>query len=86
MSLANELGMRPLMAYCHDGLGRLYRQIGRNDDSREYLAKAIAMFKERGMNFWLEDALKERVTAILGIPPPDLRAFLTVIFGFNCCC
>ncbi len=61
MSLANELGMRPLMAHCHDGLGRLYRQIGRNDESQEYFAKAFAMFQEMGMNFWLENAEKEKL-------------------------
>jgi len=26
LSLANELGMRPLIAHCHLGLGKLYRR------------------------------------------------------------
>ena len=28
LALAEELGMRPLVAHCHHGLGRLYGQIG----------------------------------------------------------
>ena len=29
LALADELGMRPLVAHCHLGLGRLYNQTGR---------------------------------------------------------
>ena len=31
LALAEELGMRPLVAHCHLGLGRLYAQTGRGD-------------------------------------------------------
>ena len=31
LALANELGMRPLVAHCHLGLGRLYGQTGRGE-------------------------------------------------------
>jgi hypothetical protein len=29
LALADELGMRPLMAHCHLDLGRLYRKVGK---------------------------------------------------------
>src|SRR2546425_8812542 len=31
LALANELGMRPLLAHCHRGLGTLYATLGRGD-------------------------------------------------------
>src|SRR4029077_16010890 len=37
LALAEELGMRPLMAHCHLGLGKLYRQIGDLRLAKEYL-------------------------------------------------
>jgi hypothetical protein len=56
MALASELGMRPLLAHCHLGLGRLS---GRQSDAaraREHLATATALYREMGMIFWLEKA------------------------------
>jgi tetratricopeptide (TPR) repeat protein len=35
IALAGELRMRPLMAHCHLGLGKLYRRIGRNAEAKE---------------------------------------------------
>ena len=32
MALASELGMRPLLAHCHLGLGALYRKMGRRSE------------------------------------------------------
>ena len=32
LAAAESLGMRPLQAHCHLGLGKLYRRIGRPDD------------------------------------------------------
>jgi hypothetical protein len=29
LALASELGMRPLVAHCHLGLGKLYRRTGK---------------------------------------------------------
>jgi class 3 adenylate cyclase/tetratricopeptide (TPR) repeat protein len=56
MTLAFELDMRPLVAHCHLGLGRLHRQAGRPAQAREHLAAAKAMYDEMGMRFWLEQA------------------------------
>jgi tetratricopeptide (TPR) repeat protein len=53
MALASELGMRPLVAHCHLGLGRLYRQTER-PKAAEHLTTAATMYREMGMAFWLE--------------------------------
>ena len=34
LALAEELGMRPLQAHCHLGLGTLYARIGRREQAR----------------------------------------------------
>jgi hypothetical protein len=57
LALADLHGMRPLAAHCRLGLGKLYGRIGRSDDARENLSAATAMYREMGMNFWLEQDL-----------------------------
>ena len=42
LALANELGMRPLVAHCHCGLGTLYAQTGQREQARTALATARA--------------------------------------------
>jgi tetratricopeptide (TPR) repeat protein len=59
MALAEELGMRPLVAHCHLGLGQLYRRTGERAKAEEHLAGATAMYREMGMSFWLEQAEAE---------------------------
>jgi class 3 adenylate cyclase/tetratricopeptide (TPR) repeat protein len=59
LSLAQELGMRPLQAHCHLGLGTLYRRAGRVDEARAELTTAVAMLSEMGMAFWLPEAERE---------------------------
>jgi len=59
MALAEELGMRPLQAHCHLGLGKLYRRVGRHDEARAELSTAVAMLREMGMAFWLPEAEAE---------------------------
>jgi predicted ATPase/class 3 adenylate cyclase len=59
MALASELGMRPLQAHCHLGLGTLYRQIGDRPKAEEHLTTAAAMYREMDMRFWLEQAEAE---------------------------
>jgi sugar phosphate isomerase/epimerase len=54
LALADELGMRPLVAHCHIGLGKLFRRTGCGAKSDERLASAITMYREMGMRFWLE--------------------------------
>ena len=52
-ALASELDMRPLVAHCHLGLGKLHRHSGRRARAREHLALAAAMYREMVMPFWL---------------------------------
>jgi tetratricopeptide (TPR) repeat protein len=59
MALADGLGMQPLLSHCHLGLGKLYRQSGKIEESKEHLTVAAKMFHEMGMNSWLERAQKE---------------------------
>jgi tetratricopeptide (TPR) repeat protein len=59
MKLAEELGMRPLIARCHLGLGQLYRRRGRAERAETHLTTARTMFREMDMRFWLERAKAE---------------------------
>jgi tetratricopeptide (TPR) repeat protein len=54
LAIAELHGMRPLVAHCHLGLGKLYRHTGKRDLARENLTAATTMFREMGMKFWLE--------------------------------
>ncbi len=56
IALADELGMRPLVAHCHLGLGKLYRRTGKPDQAREHLDTAMTLYREMDMGFWLEEA------------------------------
>jgi tetratricopeptide (TPR) repeat protein len=56
LALADELGMRPLQAHCHLGLGRLYGQSGRVEDARLELSMAIELYRAMEMTFWLPQA------------------------------
>jgi class 3 adenylate cyclase/tetratricopeptide (TPR) repeat protein len=56
LTLAEELGMRPLAAHCHLGLGKLYRLTGQLAQARDHLTTAITMYREMDMRFWLEQA------------------------------
>ncbi len=59
IGLADELGMRPLVAHCHLGLGKLYRRLGRLEQAREHLTTATTMYRDMGMTYWLEQAEAE---------------------------
>ena len=56
LALANELGMRPLLAHCHRGLGILYSRVGRGQQARASLSTAIALYRAMEMAFWLPQA------------------------------
>jgi len=56
---ATELGMRPLVAHCHLGLGKLYRWTRQQAQAREHLETATTMYREMEMGFWLEQAEAE---------------------------
>jgi tetratricopeptide (TPR) repeat protein len=62
LALAEPRGMRPLVAHCHLGLGKLHRRTGDGANAKEHLATAATMYREMDMGFWLkkaEVALKE---------------------------
>ena len=44
LALAEELGMRPLQAHCHRGLGTLYATIGQQEQARAELSAAIELY------------------------------------------
>jgi tetratricopeptide (TPR) repeat protein len=56
LALAEELGMRPLQAHCHLGLGTLYNQMGRAQQARTALGTAIELYRTMEMTFWLPQA------------------------------
>ena len=56
LALAEELGMRPLQAHCHRGLGMLYARTGQQDQARTALSTAIELYRAMGMTFWLPQA------------------------------
>jgi class 3 adenylate cyclase/tetratricopeptide (TPR) repeat protein len=56
LALAEELGMRPLVAHCHLGLGTLYQRVGRDDEAQARVATAIEMYRAMDMAFWLARA------------------------------
>jgi tetratricopeptide (TPR) repeat protein len=53
LALAEELGMRPLQAHCHRGLGTLYATTGQREQARAELSTAIALYRAMDMTFWL---------------------------------
>jgi len=56
LALAGDLAMRPLVAHCHLGLGKLYRRAGKREQPPEHLTTATTMYREMGMTYWLEKA------------------------------
>ena len=56
LALAEELGMRPLQAHCHRGLGILYGTLGQQEPARAELSLAIELYKAMEMAFWLPEA------------------------------
>ena len=53
LALAEELGMRPLQAHCHLGLGTLCATAGQREQARGALSTAIALYRAMDMTFWL---------------------------------
>jgi DNA-binding winged helix-turn-helix (wHTH) protein/tetratricopeptide (TPR) repeat protein len=53
LALAEELGMRPLQAHCHHGLGRLYAETGQREQARAELSAASEMYRSMAMTLWL---------------------------------
>jgi tetratricopeptide (TPR) repeat protein len=59
ISLAEGLRMRPLLAHCQAGLGKLYRRTSNYEKAKTHLANAVAMMREMQMGLWLEKAEAE---------------------------
>jgi tetratricopeptide (TPR) repeat protein len=56
LALAEELGMRPLVAHCRRGLGTLYVKVGRREQAHAELFTAIDLYRAMEMTFWLPEA------------------------------
>jgi tetratricopeptide (TPR) repeat protein len=56
LALAEELGMRPLVAHCHLGLGKLYTQSGHRTEAHAALSAAVELYRSMEMTFWLPQA------------------------------
>ncbi|HEX6440472.1 MAG TPA: adenylate/guanylate cyclase domain-containing protein [Candidatus Binatia bacterium] len=59
IALADEIGLRPLVAHCHVGLGKLYQRTGDLQRAREHLTNGVAMMREMEMGLWLDRARAE---------------------------
>jgi tetratricopeptide (TPR) repeat protein len=55
LTLAEALGMRPLQAHCHRGMGTLYATTGQWEQARAELAMAIELHQAMAMTFWLPE-------------------------------
>jgi len=55
LAVAQKHGMRPLIAHCYLGLGKVYSRTGK-PDAHKNLATAVAMYREMDMAFWLKQA------------------------------
>jgi tetratricopeptide (TPR) repeat protein len=53
LTLADELGMRPLQAHCHSGLGTLYAKVDQREQACTELSAAIDLYRAMDMTFWL---------------------------------
>ncbi len=52
--------MRPLVAHCHRGLGKLYARTGKREQATRHLETAAAtMYCDMDMRGWLEQAEAE---------------------------
>ncbi len=56
LALAEELGMRPVVAHCHLSLGRLFGQTRSAQEAVQHLDTAAQLFREMEMAFWLDQA------------------------------
>jgi uncharacterized protein HemY len=59
IALAAALGMRPLVACCHLGLGTLYRKIGHHEQAQAELTVAAEQHRAMERTFWLARAEAE---------------------------
>jgi tetratricopeptide (TPR) repeat protein len=55
-ALSQELGMRPLQAHCHVGLGRICGTRGLPDQARAEFRAAVDLYRSMEMTFWFNRA------------------------------
>jgi tetratricopeptide (TPR) repeat protein len=55
LTLAEKLGMRPLQAHCHRGLGTLYATLGQREQAQAELSATIDLYRAMAMTFWLPE-------------------------------
>lgn len=53
LTLADELGMRPLVAQCHQELGLLLRRAYKAEAADVHIGKAAELFCTMNMPYWL---------------------------------
>ena len=56
LELAQQLGMRPLIAHLHSSLGRLRQRVGAQQKAKEHIATAATMYRDLDMRLWLKEA------------------------------
>jgi tetratricopeptide (TPR) repeat protein len=56
LALTEEVGMQPLQAHCHRGLGTLYSTTGQQEQARAELFTAVELYRAMEMTFWLPKA------------------------------
>jgi len=54
LALAEPRGMRPLIAHCRLGLGKLYQRIGKPEQANQNVSIATRMYREMDMHFYME--------------------------------
>ncbi len=59
MDLSQSLGIRPLIAHCHFDLGMLHFKSNKKEEAQTHFDTAKNMYREMGMNLWLEKAERE---------------------------
>jgi hypothetical protein len=67
LTLAEALGMRPLQAHCHLGLGTLYVTTGQREQARGALSTAVALYRATEMTLWLPQA-EAALAQVAGVP------------------
>jgi class 3 adenylate cyclase/tetratricopeptide (TPR) repeat protein len=55
MAMASELGMAPLVAHCHFGLGKRHGRASKNEQSREHLVAAAGLYRTLEMPSWIRE-------------------------------
>src|SRR6185503_9221515 len=52
LEMSNELGMKPMAAHCHAGLGRLYRRLGDKLRGGQHRELAAGMYRDMNLGWW----------------------------------